>query len=89
MTGQPSGRWLPNPKLRLKEQFHEVCRFKHVALRTEESYWGWVVRLVRYFDSKVNPRDMDGEQLKGFLTYLASVEQVAASTQNQALHPVR
>ena len=86
MAGQPLGRFLPNPKLRLKEQFHEVCRFRHVAVRTEESYWGWVVRLVRFFDSKVNPRDMNGEQLKGFLTYLASVEKVAASTQNQALN---
>jgi uncharacterized protein len=41
-------RFLPNPKARLKEQFHEVCRFKHMAGRTEESYWGWVVRLVRF-----------------------------------------
>ncbi len=86
MADRPLGRFLPNPKLRLKEQFHEVCRFRHVAVRTEESYWGWVVRLVRFFDSKVNPRDMDGEQLKDFLTYLASVEKVAASTQNQALN---
>ena len=44
-------RLIPNPKARLKEQFHEVCRFKHVALRTEESYWAWVVRLVKYFNS--------------------------------------
>jgi integron integrase len=77
---------VPNPKARLKEQFHEVCRFKHLAVRSEEAYWAWVVRLVRFFDSKVNPRDMSGEQLAAFLTHLATVGQVAASTQNQALN---
>ena len=80
------GYFLPNPKARLKEQFHEVCRFKHLALRSEEAYWGWVVRLVRFFDSKINPRDMNGVQLAEFLSHLASVGQVAASTQNQALN---
>jgi integron integrase len=79
-------RLVPNPKARLKEQFHEVCRFKHLALRSEEAYWAWVVRLVKHFDSKVNPRDMSGEQLAEFLTHLATVGQVAASTQNQALN---
>ena len=77
---------IPNPKARLKEQFHEVCRFKHVSLRTEEAYWGWVVRLVRFFDSKINPRDLSGEQLGEFLSHLANVGRVAASTQNQALN---
>jgi integron integrase len=77
---------VPNPKARLKAQFHEVCRFKHLAVRTEESYWAWVVRLVRHFDSKINPRDLTAEQLGGFLSHLATVGQVAASTQNQALN---
>jgi integron integrase len=81
-------RLVPNPKARLKEQFHEVCRFKHLAVRSEEAYWGWVVRLVRFFDSKVNPRDLSGEQLAEFLSHLATVGQVAASTQNQALNAV-
>ena len=79
-------RLVPNPKARLKEQFHEVCRFKHLAVRSEEAYWGWVVRLVHYFDAKINPRDLSGEQLAEFLTHLAAVGQVAASTQNQALN---
>ena len=86
MANRPLGRFVPNPKARLKEQFHEVCRFKHLALRSEEAYWGWVVRLVRFFDSKINPRDMNGMQLAEFLSHLACVDRVAASTQNQALN---
>ena len=79
-------RLLPNPKARLKEQFHEVCRFKHLAARSEEAYWGWVVRLVKHFNSKIHPKDLSGEQLAEFLTHLAAVGRVAASTQNQALN---
>jgi len=79
-------RLVPNPKGRLKEQFHEVCRFKHVAMRTEESYWGWVVQLVRYFGSKIHPRDLTADELREFLSHLATAKQVAASTQNQALN---
>jgi integron integrase len=85
-TAAAPDRLVPNPKARLKEQFHEVCRFKHLALRTEEAYWGWVVRLVRFFGSKVHPRDLSGAQLGEFLSHLASVDKVAASTQNQALN---
>jgi integron integrase len=77
---------LPNPKARLKEQFHEVCRFKHLALRSEEAYWSWVVRLVRFFNGKIHPKDLNSDQLAEFLTHLATVGQVAASTQNQALN---
>jgi len=76
----------PNPKARLQAQFHEVCRFRHVALRTEEAYWAWVVRLVRHFNSKIHPKNLSAEQLAEFLTHLATVGLVAASTQNQALN---
>jgi hypothetical protein len=29
---------LPNPKGKLREQFHEVARFKHLSLRTEGAF---------------------------------------------------
>src|SRR5260221_10910572 len=73
---------VPNPKARLKVQFHEVCRFKHLASRSEEAYWAWVVRLVRFFDSKIHPRDLNGDQLAAFLTHLATAGQGAARTPN-------
>ena len=131
-------RLVPNPKARLKDQFHEVCRFKHLAVRSEEAYWGWVVRLLRFHRKTetgvgswemadgswdkatphltpaqarsltrpaatlshpmgegqgaeretnwIHPRDLSGEQLAEFLSHLATVGQVAASTQNQALN---
>jgi hypothetical protein len=42
----PRGRLVPNPKARLREQFHEVARFRQFSLRTEESYWDWVKRFL-------------------------------------------
>ena len=41
-TTRPRERLIPNPKLKLREQFHEVMRFKHFSRRTEEAYWHWI-----------------------------------------------
>jgi hypothetical protein len=43
-TRPPLDQRLPNPKAKLKDQFHEVARFKHLSSRTETTYWEWVVR---------------------------------------------
>ncbi len=41
----PREKFLPNPKLKLRELLGEVMRFKSFSQRTEGSYWQWVVRL--------------------------------------------
>ncbi len=43
---RPPERLIPNPKAKLREQFREVCRFKHLSPRTEEAYWGWARRFM-------------------------------------------
>jgi hypothetical protein len=117
----PRGHLLPNPKLKLREQFHEAARYKHLSLRSEETYWDWVVRYLRFHrksftaetqrreeknvldgtskttgGTPVPPRwvwrrpgEMGGQEVREFLTDLAVRRRVGASTQNQALHPVR
>jgi integron integrase len=37
-----------NPKLPLRGQMHEVMRFFHYSPRTEEAYWQWIVRFLRW-----------------------------------------
>jgi len=69
---------------RLLDQVRAVLRRKHYSLRTEEAYVGWVKRYV-LFHQKRHPRDMGLPEVEAFLTDLAVVQQVAASTQNQAL----
>jgi hypothetical protein len=45
--GRQPDKLLPNPKNRLKDQFHEVARFKHLSPRSERAYWEWVVRFLK------------------------------------------
>ena len=40
--------FVPNPKLRLREQLREVARFKHLSVRTEQAYWEWIRRYLQF-----------------------------------------
>jgi integron integrase len=88
-TAVPLGRLVPNPKARLRDQFHEVARFKYFSLRTETSYWQWVVRYLRFHRQEGqwrHPRDLPPQAVAAFLSDLAVRQQVAAATQAQALN---
>ena len=89
-ASEPLGTFLPNPKARLKDQFHEVARFKHLSPRTEGAYWDWVVRYLKFHKGVIgdwrHPRDLGTRGVTPFLTYLATERDVAVSTQNQALN---
>jgi integron integrase len=56
----------------------------HYSIRTEETYCDWVKRFVRFHDRR-HPRDMGAPEVEAYLTHLAVVGKVSASTQNQAL----
>src|SRR2546430_6661924 len=72
----------PNPKL--IEQVRNVMRLKRYSLRTERTYWDWIERFIRFHQMK-HPREMGEAEVTSFLTDLARVQKVSASTQNQAL----
>jgi integron integrase len=76
----------PRPK-KLLDQMREVIRLKHYAYRTEETYVQWVRRFI-LFHEKRHPREMGRAEIEAFLTDLAVRQQVAASTQNQALNAI-
>ncbi len=86
----PLDKLLPNPKARLKDQFHEVARFKHLSSRTETTYWEWIVRYLKFHKQRAgdwqHPRDLGSRAVTPFLTYLATERDVSISTQNQALN---
>jgi Phage integrase, N-terminal SAM-like domain len=69
---------------KLLDQVRDAIRLKHYSYRTEQSYVGWVRRYI-LFHNKTHPKDMGGTEVEAFLTHLAVKENVAASTQNQAL----
>jgi integron integrase len=68
---------------RLLDQLREVLRRKHYSLRTEEAYVDWVRRFVHFCELR-HPRECGAIEVQAFLSRLAVVGRVAASTQNQA-----
>jgi len=60
---------------------------KHLSLRTEQTYLGWVRRFYRFLNG-LSPYSLDSTHVKDFLTYLAVERKVAASTQNQAFNAI-
>lgn len=58
-------------------------RLRHRALRTEQSYVGWIDRFLR-FCGTAEPERWTEAHIRAFLTHLAVEGNVAASTQNQA-----
>ena len=73
----------PPPK-KLLDQVRDAMRLKHYSLRTEDTYVEWIKRYI-LFHHKRHPKDMGVAEVEAFLTHLAVVDQVSASTQNQAL----
>ncbi len=69
---------------KLLDRVRREIRTRHLSLRTEEAYVGWVRRFI-LFHGKRHPAQMGGAEVRAFLTHLAVDGKVAASTQNQAL----
>lgn len=70
--------------LGLLEGVRARCRVKHYSLRTEQAYVHWAWRFI-LANGKQHPRDMGASEVEAFLSKLATRDDVAASTQNQAL----
>jgi integrase len=75
-------------KALILDKARAVMRRKHMALATERAYCGWIGR---FYDFCLDlPKDMDAEmKMERFLTMLATVHDVSASTQNGAFHGIR
>jgi integron integrase len=69
---------------RLLDQVRQRIRRLGLARRTEDTYCGWIRRFILE-NGKRHPRELGAAEVEAFLSLLASRDQVAASTQNQAL----
>jgi len=69
---------------KLLDQVRDAIRVKHYSLRTEQAYVSWIKRYI-LFHNKRHPKEMGSAEIEAFLTHLAVDQNVAASTQNQAL----
>lgn len=77
MTATPAAR-------PLLDQLRDAIRLKHYSIRTEDAYVDWARRYI-LFHHKRHPAQMGAPEITLFLTHLAVSQNVAASTQRQAL----
>jgi integron integrase len=77
----------PPEEPKLLDQVRDLIRLKHYSIRTEQAYLGWIRRFIR-FHHKRHPKEMGKTEIEAFLTHLAVQENVAASTQNQAMNAI-
>lgn len=81
-------KFKPNSDLKLIDQVKEVLRYHHYALRTEQIYCDWIKRFLKFYGYQTHPRDMGAPEVERWLSGLATEQQVAASTQRQALNAI-
>ncbi len=86
MKQTKKSKFHPNPKLKLMDQVREVLRYHHYSYRTEQTYCQWILRYIHYFGGKTHPKLLGAKNIEAFLSHLATVDQVTASTQRQALN---
>ena len=71
MTGKPP----------LLEQVRRCLRLKHYSIRTERAYVAWIKRFI-LFHRKRHPSGVGTDEIRQFLSHLATDGRVAAATQN-------
>lgn len=81
MTNQANG---DNPP-RLLQQVKNAIQVRHYSIRTEQAYVRWIKNFI-YFHDKKHPKDMGDNEITAYLSYLASIRNISAATQNQALN---
>jgi site-specific recombinase XerD len=69
----------------LEDKVLECLRVGHYSYRTEQTYLGWIRRFVIFHQVR-KPSTLAAKDVHAFLRHLAMDEQVASSTQNQALN---
>ena len=69
---------------RLGDRARAAMRVRHLSVRTEEAYLGWMRRYDEFHGRKA-AATLGAAELSAFLSSLATERKVAASTQNQAL----
>lgn len=78
----------PERRFRLLEVVRRELRARRYSGKTERAYLLWIRRYVVFHDRR-HPRDLDVGAVSAYLSHLATVARVAASTQNQALAALR
>lgn len=69
------------------EAVRRDIRLRGYSIRTEKAYLQWIRQYI-YFNKKQHPKDLGADEVKAFLSYLATDRHVAVNTQKVALNAV-
>ena len=72
---------------KLLDQVRDQLRLKHYSIKTEQAYTHWIKRYI-LFHNKRHPKEMGQQEIRAFLIHLSHNENIASSTQNQALSAI-
>ena len=81
---QSSNPFPPRQAVKILDQVRERVRYLHYSMRTEEAYLYWIRFFIRWSGVR-HPRDMGGDEVRQFLTFLAVKRSVSVSTHRVAL----
>ncbi|MCP4625173.1 MAG: integron integrase, partial [bacterium] len=73
--------------MKLIDDVCTVIRKKHYSIRTEQAYVDWIKRFI-FFHGGRHPSELGEKEISKFISHLAVKQNVAASTQNQALNAI-
>ena len=75
---------------KILQEMREAIRIKHYSYSTEQTYLDWVKRFFGYItDEKkkdIQSAGFDSNDVRDYLSYLALIKNISASTQNQAFN---
>lgn len=71
----------------MEENTIKALRLRHRSLRTEKTYIGWLRQFKGFVGSK-GPQNLEGDDIRNFLTHLAVEKKVSSATQSQALNAI-
>lgn len=84
-TSSQASRVVGEPaKPKLLDRVREALRLRHYSDSTEKAYLQWIRRFI-FFHGVRHPKEMGKQHVAAFLSHLATILHVSASTQNQAL----
>lgn len=74
-------------KPRMLDQVRDRIRVLHYSRSTEKTYIHWIIDFVRRSGMR-HPSEMGAADVEAYLSHLATARDVAAGTQNQAMHAI-
>jgi integron integrase len=70
---------------KLLDIMRDKIRLKHYSIKTENTYIYWSKKYI-LFHNKRHPKEMGKKEIEQFLTHLAKVQNLSATSQNQAFY---